>query len=123
MSLQERRRFIRIPPYLTASIRHPQTGKMRRALVKNVGGNGIGVVTEELFDPGTSLEVELRLPDVTEPIAFLGEIVWSKPVGGPQQQYHNPTAEMGIKFLRIDPHALTMIAQYAASHPASGAGS
>lgn len=110
---QEQRRFIRITNRLTAIFTVVKTGKTRRALTRDISAGGICVITEELLEPGTALEVALTLPDREAPITFLGEVAWSRPVGPAPKSYQNPTAETGIKFVSIDPKEQQLIMQYA----------
>ena len=110
---EEQRRFIRVISRLTAVVKIAKTGKVRRALTKDISAGGICFVTEELLEPGTALEVELKLPDRDAPIAFLGEVSWSRPIGPAPKSYQNPTAETGVKFISIDPKERDLIMLYA----------
>ena len=110
---KEHRQFIRIREYLLTLVRFAKTGNVYRALTKDIGGNGLRLLTEELIDAGAPVEVEIKLPDREEPIRFTGEVVWSKLVEKEQRSYKNPKAETGVKFLQIDPGDRTIITQYA----------
>ena len=110
---EEQRRFIRVPSRLNAIFKVVKTGKVRRALTKDISAGGVCFITEELLEPGTALEVELKLPDREAPITFLGEVAWSRPIGPPPKSYQNPTSEAGIKFVSIDPKDRALIMQYA----------
>ena len=110
---EEQRRFIRIHSRLMTFIKFPDTGKVRRALTRDVSAGGICLVTEELLKPGTPLEVELKLPDRDSPIRFTAEVMWSKPVGEPHKSYENPTAETGVRFVTIDPNDQKQLMLYA----------
>src|SRR3989338_1143623 len=110
---QEQRRFIRVTTRLTAVVKVVKTGKTRRALTKDISAGGICFVTEELLEPGTALEVELKLPDRDAPVAFLGEVSWSRPIGPAPKSYQNPTAETGVKFISIDSKERDLIMLYA----------
>ncbi|MBI4003906.1 MAG: PilZ domain-containing protein [Candidatus Omnitrophica bacterium] len=109
----EQRRFIRITSRLTAIVKIVKTGKIKRALTRDVSAGGICVVTEEILEPGTALEVELKLPDREAPVRFLGEVAWSRPIGPTPKSYENPTEETGVKFISIDPNDRTLLMQYA----------
>ena len=110
---QERRQFIRLNTRLTVIFKNLKTGKVRRALTKDLSGAGMGLITEEILAPGTPLEMEIKLPDREAPITFQAEVVWSKPVGGPRKSYENPTAETGVKFVQVDPHDQKLLMLYA----------
>ena len=96
-----------------AFIKYLDTGKVRRALTKDVSAGGVCLVTEELLKPGTQLGVEIKLPDREAPVTFTGEVVWSKPIGGSGKSYENPTAEIGVKFVDIDPNDQKLVMLYA----------
>ena len=110
---KELRRFIRLPSRLTAIFKVVKTGKVRRALTKDISAGGVCFVTEEVLEPGMALEVDLKLPDRAAPITFLGEVAWSRPIGSQRKSYENPTAETGVKFVSIDPKDQALIMQYA----------
>lgn len=110
---EEQRRFIRITSRLTAIVKIVKTGKVKRALTRDVSAGGICFVTEEILEPGTALEVELKLPDREAPVVFLGEVAWSRPIGPQPKSYQNPTGETGVKFISIDPKDRALIMQYA----------
>ena len=110
---EEQRRFIRVTNRLPSMFKIITTGKVRRALTKDISAGGVCFITEELLEPGTALEVELKLPDRDAPIKFLGEVAWSRPIGPAPKSYQNPTAETGIKFVSIDPKDRALIVQYA----------
>lgn len=110
---EEQRRFIRIHSRLMTFITFPDTGKVRRALTKDVSAGGVCLVTEELLKAGTPLDVELKLPDRDRSIAFTGVVKWSKPIGESHKSYENPTAETGVEFVRIDPDDQKQLMLYA----------
>ena len=109
----ERRRSIRIPIRLTTVFKNLTSGKVQRTLSKDIGDEGMCLITEGTVEPGTKLEVEIKLPDGRSPIVALSEVVWSKPVGERTKSYEVPMTETGIKFMRIDQKDLALIMQYA----------
>ena len=76
-------------------------------------GKGVCLVTEGVVELGTPLAVEIWLPDREKPIAFLGDVVRSVPVGTPRPGAKTPTAETGIRFVSIDPKDRALIIQFA----------
>ena len=110
---EERRRFIRIHSRLMVIVKFLDTGKVRRALTKNISAGGICLVTEELLKTGTQVEVELKLPDRDKAILLMGIVKWSKPIGEPPKPYENPTAETGVEFVQIDPDDQRQLMFYA----------
>ena len=109
---QERRQFIRINARAVAHVKNIKTGRIRRALTKDVSGGGICLVMEKLLEPGTQLEVEMRLPDRAKLITFQGMVSWSRPASGKDQTSHNPNAEHGIRFISIDEKDHAALVQY-----------
>ena len=109
---QEQRRFIRITSRLNASFKIVKTGRISRALTKDIGTGGIRFVTAEILEPGTAIEVEIKLPDSEAPVRFLGEVAWSRPIGH-AKSYEDPTGETGVKIISIDPKDRALIMHYA----------
>ena len=115
-----RRQFVRLRTRLTTVFKIVKTGKVRRGLTRDVSGGGLCFVSEELLAPGTSLGIELKLPDRNTPITFSAEVVWSRPVGEPPKSYEAPTIETGVKFVAVDSKNVAILRQYAtlnAHHP------
>ncbi len=112
----ERREFSRLQERLITFIKIPETGKVHRALTRNLGGFGICVVTEETFAPGASLELELHLPDRKAPLTFTGEVAWSEPINDAAQRQglSDATREIGIKYVKIDPKDMVFLKQHIA---------
>ena len=112
MGGEDQRRFIRIPARLMTFIRFPKTGKVWRALTVDVSAGGIRLVTDELLEPGTVLELELKLPDREAPVACTAEVVRSVFVeGGPNTSAH-VTVESALKFTQIDPKDQSLLLLY-----------
>lgn len=119
----ERRRSVRLRPRLTTIYKNLSTGRVRRALTKDVSGHGACLVTEDLLEAGTPLEIEIKLPDRASPVTFLAEVVWS----GFQVDAAGrigSRAEAGVKFVSIDPKDHTLVMQFARFNalPPSGPG-
>ncbi|OGX28907.1 MAG: hypothetical protein A3B78_01885 [Omnitrophica WOR_2 bacterium RIFCSPHIGHO2_02_FULL_67_20] len=120
---EERRRSVRLRTRLTTVFKSLTTGRVQRALTKDVSGHGACLVTDDLLEVGTPLEVEIKLPDHPTPVTCLAEVAWSTfrvDAQGPGK----PKAETGIKFLSIDPKEHARIMQYARFNalPPSGPG-
>jgi hypothetical protein len=121
---EERRRSIRLRTRLTTIYKHLTTGRVQRTLTKDVSGHGACLLTEDLLEAGTPLEVEIKLPDRTSPVTFLAEVVWSAFQLDAQGSPGKPKAETGIRFVSIDPKDHAAIMQYARFNalPPSGPG-
>ena len=117
---EEHRRFIRVTSRLNATFKIVKTGRVARALTKDIGTGGICFVTADILEPGTVVEVEMKLPDSEAPVRFLGEVAWSRPIGH-AKSYEDPTGETGVKFVSIDPKDRALIMHYATLNaPPSG---
>ena len=111
----ERREFARVRERVMTFIKDPTTGRVYRALTRDLGVVGICVVTEETFDPGASLELELQMPDRKSPLVFAGEVVWNELITDAQQQGPSAaTREIGIKYVKIDPKDQLFVKQHIA---------
>lgn len=113
----EKRKYGRIRQRLTTLVKFLDTGKVRRALTKDISPGGVCVVMEGVLEPGTMLEVELRLPDRARPITFTASVVWNRPLETPTTSYEIPMTETGVTFVAIDPKERAFLAQYAAMNP------
>ncbi len=119
----EHRRSIRLWTRLTTIFKNRTTGRVQRALTKDVSGHGACLVTDDRLEAGTSLEVEIKLPDHPVPVTCLAEVIWSA-FRLDAQGRNTSKAETGIKFVSIDPKDHTRIMQYARFNvlPPSGPG-
>ena len=88
------------------------TGKVYRALTKDIGGKGVCLVMEEELELGTPLAVEMTLPDRQTPVAFVGDVVWSTLLIEASSRLRHPPVETGVRFVSINPKDRTLIMQY-----------
>ena len=79
---REQRRYIRLGVRLLTWVTFVSTGKTSRALTRDISSGGICVMMEGVIAFGTTLELELQLPDREASIRFIGEAVWSKNMRG-----------------------------------------
>ena len=115
----EHRRSVRLRTRLTTIFKNLTTGRVQRALTKDVSGHGACLVTDDRLEAGTPLEVEIKLPDHPVPVRCLAEVVWSTSRLDVQGQ-----AETGIKFVSIGSKDHAHIMQWARFNalPPSGSG-
>lgn len=112
--MTERRLFIRADTRLTTSYRLAGAAmSRRRGLIHNLNAGGICLITESPLAPGATLEVQVRLPGELSPIAFTGQVIWSKPVGVVPLGAKDPTSANGIAFAAIEPAARAALVRYA----------
>ncbi len=119
--MEDRRRFVRIQAWLTASYQVVRESKPLESITRSTSAGGIGFFTKSRLAPGTILEVTLEFPDRQRTVRFTGEVRWSGPLllGG---QSPNPLRafETGIRFLRISPEDQVFLLSYAPDRPADG---
>ena len=119
----DRLRVVRIRSRLTTVIRMRGVEGIERALTRDIGISGICLLTEGPLKIGARLDVELALPDRPTPIAFAGEVVWSKPIDRAGADEKESTVESGIKFVTINPKERELLMQWVALnalHPSLG---
>ena len=122
---EEHRRSVRLQTRLTTVFKNLTTGRVLRALTRDVSGHGAALITDELLEIGTPLEVAIRLPDRPTPLAFLAEVVRSTfQLDAQEGRVGKPKVEASIKFVSIDPKDRAAILQYARLNalPPSGPG-
>jgi len=107
---EERRRFLRGHTRLTTFLKMLDTGLVQRVLTKNISSGGVCLITEEIVAPGALVEVEVKLPDREQPLAFQGVVKWSRPASGSEQGAR--AAETGVQFISIDPKDRALIAHH-----------
>lgn len=78
---QEKRRGPRISRNFVVSYRiYGEPDNIDISQTKNVGEGGMLLTTNRLFDSGTILAIEIKLPFVPTPIRLLGKILESKEI-------------------------------------------
>lgn len=113
---EEQRRDPRVGTRLTTFLKNPKTGKVRRALTKNISAGGLCVVTDEILEPGTVLGVEVTLPDRERPIVCQAVVVRSQCAEGSLES-RAATIETGLQFVVIDPKERNLLQYYAKLNP------
>ena len=110
---EEHRRSVRARVRLVTLVKLLSTGKVHRVLTNNVSSGGLSFVATQLIEPSTALELEITLPDRATPMTFTTEVVWSRTIGAPRKSYEDPTVEIGVKFVTINPKDQAALKQYA----------
>ena len=108
----EERKFPRLPLRLTTFVKYLSTGKVRRTLTQDLSAGGACLVTEELLEPGTQLELGIKLPDFDKPITCTVEVVRSQPTAAPRKSYEPVIAETSVKIVQIDPKSRALLLQF-----------
>jgi Tfp pilus assembly protein PilZ len=71
----------------------------RTAFTKNLSETGLFIGTNNVFKPGTTIQVELKFPDRS--FSMWARVIWAKKV--PSQLAHVVECGMGVRF--VDPTA------------------
>jgi hypothetical protein len=102
--MEDRRRFMRLQSWLTASYQVVGESKPLESITRNTSAGGVGFFTTSRLAPGTLLEITLAFPDQRRTIRFTGEVRWSGPLLLHGTPPNPPRAfETGVRFLRILP--------------------
>lgn len=111
---KERRKTIRINTALDVSYEtvSGDTGKRRTSITRDISLGGINLALGEKFLPGTSLSLQLNLPNSSKPILTQGEIVWVKEISGRFTREGPRSFATGIKFTRLSPENEAMLREF-----------
>ena len=85
------------------------------ALTTNLSEAGINLNTSSVFNPGVSVQVELKFPDRT--FNMWSRVVWVKKV--PRQQAHLLKGCMGLRFITLSPEWLEYFGAWSKGQPGS----
>ncbi len=111
----ERRQFIRVRTRLTTFVTIMSTGRVQRALTRDIGGGGVCLLTETALGLGTEVKLEVQLPDREKPIACQAVVIWNRTIPPPADapEGSKPALETGMSFLQIEPKEKALLTQYA----------
>ena len=106
---KERRKFKRFDAFVNVQC-HSRTPKEINvsALSKDLSREGIKLASDQPFHAGTLLDLEIRLPDESQPVKSTGKVMWSKSGGE-----NSDDVESGLCFVNIDPVDKFRILDYA----------
>ena len=103
MSLQERRRFVRMPTRTPLTYIVLPSGSAQLSVTKDLSSNGARLTTEQLLPAGIPLQIALQLPDEAQPVHFTAEVVWSEPYEVEVKAERQRMIETGVRFAEIAP--------------------
>ncbi|MFA5099648.1 MAG: PilZ domain-containing protein [Candidatus Omnitrophota bacterium] len=81
MGFEDLRVFERFPVKLAMKYLDLGSNKEGQAQTMDISAKGIGVTTNAMLSPNTSVEMWLKVPDRGDPLYTRGEVVWSQMVG------------------------------------------
>lgn len=103
---KDRRQSIRINTEIDVlyEVISGNTPKRQTSLSRNISTGGINLVLNEKLLPGTTLRLQLNLPQKSRPIFTEGKIVWVREISerftGQEKKRSFAT---GIKFIQVNP--------------------
>ena len=109
---KERRKFKRFDAYM--SVRYQMNGSEDPkgiALSKDLSREGLKFNSPSHLPEGSTLDLELDIPDDPKPVRTTGKIVWSRSSHDRDQGF-----DVGIRFLMMDPVDKFRVLDYAYNH-------
>lgn len=107
----ERRKFIRLPAPIGISYKPTKRGRPAKttvSFIRNIGGGGVRFVVKEALRVGDLIDMKIEIPNVTETIRAVGEVIWYEESGDRRGE----VGEAGIRFREIDAKDLHRILEY-----------
>ncbi len=101
----EKRRFMRFNVFLDALCRCRKTKKSVK--INNFSKEGVGLLSEETFDTGEEVEIEMKIPGDNVPVIIEGQIAWASSSNERASEYRG-----GLKFNKINDEDRNRILEY-----------
>ena len=99
----ERRRTPRYRVDFPIRYERPPAELLHQAKMQDLSSTGVGLVLRERLEPGTTLSLELTLPNRAAPVSLLGRVAWSREVPThPKSPSNNRLFFAGIQFYSMD---------------------
>ena len=110
---KERRKFKRFDAYMSVKYKTAETSEEIKgiSLSKDLSRDGIKMNSNQEVKVGTTVDMEIDIPDDPKPVHTSGKIVWSHPSQGRNQGY-----DQGVRFMMMDPVDKFRILDYAYNH-------
>jgi Tfp pilus assembly protein PilZ len=84
LGFKDRRMFARFAVELPVGYTEQNQNRKNEAQTRDISAQGICFVTEQKLPAGTSLDIQLRLPDTKDSLFTKGRVAWIEKVG-PQE--------------------------------------
>jgi c-di-GMP-binding flagellar brake protein YcgR len=96
--IEERRKFIRleVPVELKYIVEGDPTRK--EVTTKDLSCEGLRFITEQGINEGTSLELNLIIPNASNPVHINGKVVWARKI----TTEDSSPFEVGVEFVKIE---------------------
>lgn len=109
---KERRKFKRFDAYMSVRYQLSQAGETKGiALSKDLSREGLKLNTPSRLPEGSTLDLELDIPDDPKPVRTTGKIVWTQTSQGQDQGF-----DIGVHFVMMDPVDKFRVLDYAYNH-------
>ena len=109
---KERRKFKRFDAYMSVRYQLPGAEEVKGiALSKDLSREGLKFNSPSRLSEGSTLNLELDIPDDPKPVRTTGKIVWARTSQGEDQGF-----DVGIRFLTMDPVDKFRVLDYAYNH-------
>lgn len=108
---KERRKFKRFDAYMSVRYQFPDNKDRGIALSKDISREGLKINSPSKLSEGSTLDLELDIPDDPKPVRTSGKIVWSRSSQGQDEGY-----DMGVRFVMMDPVDKFRMLDYAYNH-------
>ncbi len=109
---KERRKFKRFDAYMSVRYRLPDSEETRGiALSKDLSREGLKINTSTRLPLGSTLDLELDIPDDPKPVRTTGKVVWSQAAAEQDQGF-----DVGVRFMMMDPVDKFRVLDFAYNH-------
>ena len=108
---KERRKFKRFDAYMSIKYQGPETQLKGLSLSKDLSREGLKMNSGIDLKEGTTIDMEINIPDDPKPVVTSGKVMWSSIAEG-----HNQGYDQGVRFLMMDPVDKFRILDYAYNH-------
>lgn len=110
---KERRRFKRFDAYMSVKFKVAGQNEELKgvSLSRDLSREGLRINSDQDLKEGTTLDIEINIPDDPKPVQTSGKVMWSHPAEEKNQGF-----EQGVRFLMMDPVDKFRVLDYAYNH-------
>ena len=109
---KERRKFKRFDAYMSVRYELSESHETNGiALSKDLSREGLKINSPVHLPEGSTLDLELDIPDDPKPVRTSGKIMWTETSRGQDEGY-----DVGIRFVMMDPVDKFRVLDYAYNH-------
>jgi len=109
MGIDERRKYPRIR--LIAKVAHIRGNQFHYFYSRDLSVGGIFLESDHPYPAGTTLELELVLPEIADKLRLRGRVIRVEP---PESRHMGKVPGMGIEFLDMDTETQALLADFIA---------